>query len=286
MPAHESLHEYYLHQHRNIANYLELCMIHAETELVHELRLCMKKLRAFYKLAEGFSVAEKDESIQIKKQVNRLFRISGQLRDTQVQIHLLVTLQQQTGTDYPEFSKWMLKREKKRIMRFGREPLQLLLPSTADTTLQETGDWLAVVDDETIFNGAYSILTGLCIKARKLCSGTMNERDLHRIRTITKQVKYILNIMHHSYPDFIFNEVSVNSLREIEASVGHWHDNLVRVELLEKFMGKSKFADDLLLIKYQKLLDVCKAELDIAYTEAYRVVRFELFSEQQPLKLT
>jgi CHAD domain-containing protein len=276
MPAHESLLEYYQHQHRNIKNYLELCMIHAETELVHELRLSMKKLRAFYKLAEGFSLANKDQNIHIKKQVNRLFRISGQLRDTQVQIHLFVVLQQQTGIEYPEFSKWMLKREKKHVMRFGRKPLQLLSVNSSDSSLQKTGDWIANVGDETIFSEAGKVLTGLCTKARKLSAGTRNERDLHRIRTITKQVKYILNIMHHSYPDYIFNEISVNSLREIEASVGHWHDNLVRVELLEKFMGKSKFADDSLLIKYQKLLDTCKAELDIAYTEAYRIVRSEL----------
>jgi CHAD domain-containing protein len=280
MPANESLLEYYLHQHRNIENYLELCMIHAEAELVHELRLSIKKLRAFYKLAAGLSPADKVDHFNIKNRVRRLFRISGQLRDTQVQIHLLVTLQQQLGIEYPEFSKWMLKRENKRVMRFGRKPVQLLSSAIPDATLQKTADWITITSEETIFSEAGKVLTGLCIKARKLSAGTRNERDLHRIRTITKQVKYILNIMHHSYPDFIFNEVSVNSLREIEASVGHWHDNLVRVELLEKFMKKSNFADDSLMLKYQKLLDACKAELDSAYAEAYRIVRSELVSEQ------
>ena len=279
MPAHESLHEYYLHQHRNIKNYLELCMIHAENELVHELRLSIKKLRAFHKLAEGFSLEDMNEHIQLKNRVKRLFRISGQLRDTQVQINLLVLLRQQTGIDYPEFSNWLLKREKKRIMRFGLKPMQLLPTATADNSLLKTGDWLAIVGDETIITCAGQVLNDLCTKARKLSTGNMNERDLHRIRTITKQVKYILNIMHHSYPDFIFDKVSVNSLREIEASVGHWHDNLVRVELLEKFMGKSTFADNSQIVKYQKLFNSCKEELDIAYSEAYRVVRSELLSE-------
>ncbi len=277
MPVHESIHEYYLHQHRNIQNYLELCMVHADKEVVHELRLSIKKLRAFHKLAEELCPAEVDELIHINKRVRRLFRLAGQLRDTQVQIHMLVLIQDNTEIDYPEFSKWLLKREKKRILRFGRKPLHLLSHTTADATLHKIGDWLALASDESILKGAAKVLAALNAKAMKLSAAKMNEQDLHLIRTIIKQIKYILNIMHHSYPDFRFSDVSVDSLHKIETSVGNWHDNLVRVELLDKFIGKSDFeADSQLLAKYQELFKYCKAELNVAYKDAYRIVRDEL----------
>lgn len=277
MPVHESIHEYYLHQHRNIQNYLELCMVHADKEVVHELRLSIKKLRAFHKLAEELCPAEVDELIHINKRVRRLFRLAGQLRDTQVQIHMLVLIQDNTEIDYPEFSKWLLKREKKRILRFGRKPLHLLSHTTADATLHKIGDWLALASDESILKGAAKVLAALNAKAMKLSAAKMNEQDLHLIRTIIKQIKYILNIMHHSYPDFRFSDVSVDSLHKIETSVGNWHDNLVRVELLDKFIVKSDFeADSQLLAKYQELFKYCKAELNVAYKDAYRIVRDEL----------
>ena len=277
MPTQESLHDYYLHQHRNIENYLELCMIHAEAELVHELRLSIKKLRAFHILAEELCPSEMEKHIHIKNRVRRLFRIAGQLRDTQVQIHMLVLVQDQSGIDYPEFSKWLLKREMKRILRFGRKNLHVLSHATADATLQKIGDWLDSASEASILTGAGMVLADLNAKSMKLSAGKMNEQDLHLIRTITKQIKYILNIMHHSYPNFKFSGVSVDSLHKIETSVGNWHDNLVRVGLLEKFMGKSRFEEDSQLFpQYLDMFKGCKAELNVAYKEAYRIVRSEL----------
>jgi hypothetical protein len=68
-------------------------------------------------------------------------------------------------------------------------------------------------------------------------------------------------------------------LRNIEAAAGHWHDNLVRVELLSKFLDKMKFGDDSEKFKYQKLLNACKAELHIAFNDASQIVMNALHEE-------
>lgn len=281
MAAHESIHEYYLHQHRNIEHYLELCLSLAEAELVHELRLSIKRLRAFHKLAEQLNSEDQHEQIFIKHRVRKLYKVAGQLRDTQVQIHLLTAFEEQTGIDYPEFGKWLLNREKKRISRFGRKPQHFVPHTTTQSMHEKIGSLLAQATDETILKGAGNALDGLYVKAQKLSSFDMNERNLHLIRTITKQMRYILNIMNHSYPDFIFREISINSLKEIEVAAGHWHDNLVRIELLGKFMDKMKAEDETTKFKYQKLYSACKSELDISYSETYRIVRKALGSVYQ-----
>ena len=280
MAAHETIHEYYLHQHRNIENYLELCLIHPEVELVHELRLSIKKLRAFHKLAEHLFLNKIDEHIHIKNRVRKLFKVAGQLRDTQVQILMLSSFESQTGILYPEFSDWLLRREKKQVSRFSKKPEQVVPRATAQSTHRKIGDLLALADDETILAGAGKVLSGLYLQSRELCSGSMNSRNLHRIRTITKRMKYIFNIMAHSYPDFKFNHVSIESLRDIEAAAGHWHDNLVRMELLDKFLDKLKPSDESDKFKYQKLLNACKAELEISFNETSELVRKALRAEE------
>ncbi len=278
MAAHESIHEYYLHQHRNIAHYLELCLSLPEPELVHELRLSIKKLRAFHKLAEQINPGDQDEQIYIKRRVRKLYKVAGQLRDTQVQIHLLTTFEELTGIEYPEFGTWLLRREKKRISRFGRKPNQLVPHSTTQRTHEKISNLLALATDESIMTAAGKALAGLYSKAQKLSSVSMNDSNLHSIRTLTKQMKYILNIMNHSYTDFKYSEISVAALHEIEVAAGHWHDNLVRIELLCKFMDKIKAEDEIEKFKYQKFYDICKSELDLSYNETYRLVRNALGS--------
>ncbi len=273
MPAHESIHEYYLHQHRNIENYLELCLIHPEIELVHELRLSIKKLRAFHKLAEHLFLNNTDEHIHIKNRVRKLFVVAGKLRDTQVQIQMLTLFEEQTGIDYTDFRKWLQRLESKQILRFNKKPQQVIPHAMAQSTHQKIGNQLALADNETILDGAGKVLEELLLNAQNLASGNMNDRNLHRLRTITKRMKYILNIIHHSYPDYTFIAVPVESLREIEAIAGNWHDNLVRIEMLDRFISKVKFADDSEKFKYQKLYNACKSELDISYNEAFGIMR-------------
>jgi len=273
MAAHESLHEYYLHQHRNIEHYLELCSSHPEAELVHELRLCIKRLRAFHKLAEQLYSDGMVEHIHMKHRVRQLYNVAGQLRDTQVQIDMFTSLEEQTGMKYPEFGKWLLRREKKRIRRFGKKPEQVVPQTTSQSTHEKIGNLLALADDETILENAGNVLFGLYSMAKKLSGGNSNDKDLHQLRRITKQMRYIISIMTHSYPDYTYKAISVKSLREIEVAAGHWHDNLVRIVLLGKFMEKKKFIDDSLELKYQELFNKCKSLLDTSYNEAYGLVR-------------
>jgi len=279
LAAHESIYEYYLHQHRNIQYFLELCSIRPEVELVHEFRLSIKKLRAFYKLTEQIILNDTKDHNYIRHRVRQLYKVAGQLRDTQVQIQLLSTFQEQTGVGYPEFEKWLLKREKKRISRFAKNPQQVTPQAAALNTHHEIGNLLALAGDETILNGAEKVLSGIYDEAQNLSSGKMNDRNLHRIRTITKQMRYILNIMHHSYPDFLFSEISIDSLREIEAAAGQWHDNLVRIEFLNRYMEKIESGNYPDKFKYRKFFNACKSELDISFNETLRIVRKELNSE-------
>ncbi len=276
MPPYESIHEYYLHQHRNIEHFLELCLDHADSASVHELRLSIKKLRAFNKLAQQLCLHDTDEHIYIKHRVRQLYKLAGQLRDTQVQLRLLAAYEERTDTSYPEYNQWLLRREKKRIKRFGRKPRHVVPHATAHITHQKIGKQLAQASDETIINSAVKVLDDSFSKARELACGALDERDLHRIRIHTKQARYILNIILHSYPEFVFGSISVDSMRRIEIATGRWHDTLVKVEMLNKYLARLKTGDQSVLVKYQDLKNAFRAEVDATYQHACLLVKKEM----------
>ena len=251
----------------------------AEVELVHEFRLSIKKLRSFYKLTEQIVLDDTKDHTAFRRRVRQLFKVAGQLRDTQVQIQLLASFQEKAGIDYPEFGKWLTKREKKMILQFFKKPHQLAPYPTAMHAHHEIGNLLALAGDETILNGAVKALSQLFGEARDLSLGNMNDLKLHRIRTIIKQMRYIQNIMHHSYPDFLFTKLPVETLREIEVAAGQWHDFLVRVEMLKRFMEKMDPLDNTNKFKYQKFLTDCEAELSISFAQTSNLVQHALLSD-------
>lgn len=273
MSAHESLHAYYLHQCRNVEHYLELCKVYPEAELVHQLRLSIKKLRAFHKLALHLFASDTIEYVQIKHRIKQLYKLAGQLRDTQVQMQLLATFEEQTGIDYPEFNKWLLRREKKRIARFEKKSKHAHSQTTEHITHQKIEDLLARANDEKLQNCMSMVIADMFTANQKLASGSMDEQDLHRIRIITKQIRYILNMVQPAGADFIFNDIPVDLLREIETVTGHWHDCLVKVELLNRCLEKLQLTDTLDVLKYQKLMSTSNSELHIAYQDACCSVR-------------
>jgi len=276
MAAHESLHDYYLHQHRDIEYYLKQCMHIPEAEMVHQLRLSIKKLRAFNKLAEQLCLTEMDEHIHMKQRVTQLYKMAGQLRDTQVQLQMLISLEESSGTEYPEFRSWLLRREKKRIERFIKKLKHPVNSATPHITHRKIEKTLAAASDITLLNAAGTVLVSLLANARKLALGRMSDNDLHRIRILSKQMRYIFSIMQHSYPAFKFNDLSVDLLREIEATTGHWHDCLVKIELLSRCIEKLQDADKSTAPKYQNLMEGSKSELHLAYEDACQIVHHRL----------
>lgn len=276
MPAPGSISEYYIHLQHAVNRHLELCLGQAEKETIHRLRLSIKKLSAFNKLAEYLCLSDFEGHIQNVKKIGRLYTLAGQLRDTQVQMHLLALAEGRTESDYSKFSKWLLSRENKRISRFvqkSQNPRLAPVPHIATTQISIK---LAMLSQQTLVDNTATFLSGLLAKAKRLSAGNIPERDLHRIRIIIKQIRYVSQIVKHCYSDFDFQEISFESLRKIETAAGKWHDYLVRIELLERFIKKHEHTALSDSIKYQAFLTDCKKELELAYKNACRVVKHEM----------
>lgn len=276
MAVNDSLYQYYLHQFYNSKNYLEQCMVHAEPEVVHQLRLCIKKLRAFNKLAKQLGLEKHEEYAHMTLHLRKMFKLAGQIRDTQVQLHLLAEREKISGTAHPEFRNWLTRREKKRIARLCDSSRKVVHLSD-DIFDTEKSDDIIHSNDESILKNADKVLDDLFVKTQKLAEGNISEPNLHQVRKITKQMRYILNILHCSFPDFTYKTLSIAAIKEMETAIGHWHDNVIRVELLGRFIMKMKESENTELWKYQQLASECSFEMNDLYNKACEIAKEKLF---------
>jgi len=275
MAAYDPLIKYCLQQHIDIERYMIQSIVQADPEAIHQLRLSIKKLRTFHILAKQFGYLDKEPSYLAIK-VKKLFKIAGTIRDTQVQKDLLKTYEEESGVMSPEFSEWLCKREEKHFLQ-----LHLSLPKEIKNNQNpilspEVITIFIKVGDEAILKTSVAVMDDLYFKIRDLLASTLSDDDLHYVRKIAKQLRYLQTMVKHSFPDFQYEKISVVGLKEIETATGNWHDNLIRIELLKKFMRKISKKDDTLFLHYQNLSATYTNMLSQAYVHACQVVKNEI----------
>ena len=83
-------------------------------------------------------------------------------------------------------------------------------------------------------------------------------------------------MVKQSFPDFQYEKISIIGLKEIETATGNWHDNLIRIELLMKWIRKNANKNDTNSLHYQSLLGTFSNMLNQAYDHACWVVKNEV----------
>jgi len=276
MAVFESIYDYYLHQLLNCGSYLEQCKVHAEPELVHQLRLSIKKLRAFKLLADRLEISDIDDYQQLIDGVKKMFKLAGQIRDTQVQIYMLASCKEQTGVAYTMFHKWLLKREKRKISQLCGSKFKSSINSESGTISHGKASTIQLPEKNAIISSAQILLNEMHLKTQILATGSIGNENLHEIRKITKQMRYIIAILTGIYTDFEYPKITVETLKEIENAVGNWHDNLIRIEFIERFVKKLKDNDEVILLKYKGLAEFSQTSLGEAYEKGCLIVKTNL----------
>jgi CHAD domain-containing protein len=276
MAVFESIYDYYLHQLLNCGSYIEQCKVHAEPELVHQLRLSIKKLRAFKLLADRLEITGIEEYQQLIDGVKNMFKLAGQIRDTQVQIYMLASSKEQTGIGYTLFQKWLLRREKMKILQLCGSKYKSSIDSDSESAINGIPKTSLLPEKATIISSAQNLLDEMYVKTQILATGSIGNENLHEIRKVVKQMRYINNILTGIYPEFHYHRITPEELKDIENAVGNWHDNLIRIEFIERFMKKIKNRDEVIVLKYKGLAEFSHSSLDEAYGKACQVVKSKL----------
>ncbi len=230
--------DYFLLQKRNIGHYLRLCVERAEAEPVHQLRVSVKKMRAVFKLVEVLLPADEPVKKRDVSSLRRLFKLAGAIRDSQVQKAMLLKLEKETNCDYHDYSKYLERLEARSIKKFHTavEMMKDIRMSKEETVM--INETLSGSAGEFIERQGKQLLSKLFKKFKKLATRNPGTPELHKMRMLLKQIRYIIAAVKKDTIAFNEYQEKINSLKKAETRLGKWHDRVVSLEILARYIRK------------------------------------------------
>jgi len=238
---HEDLLVYFRKYEQHLEHYLALCIEQTDPENVHQLRVSIKRMRAVLQFT-GQVVGHED--IVAKKQLKslrKLFKVAGGIRDVQVQLKLIPEYESAMNLRFQQYLAYLEKLERHAVKNFysfveDAKPIHKL-----DSGHELIEKSLALLTDKEIRIGAEQLLASRCMNIRQMLAERPDDKKLHEMRTVIKQMHYIMSIMRKSAPDMVEAPVSLASLTEAEDLLGKWHDMVVGTGFLKNFGEKADF---------------------------------------------
>jgi len=224
----------YFQKHRQIIEEnLLLCRNPLDIEAIHNLRLSIKRIRVVLRLTTMIEPASFDVSRQLFL-INKLFKQSGRLRDTQVTKQLIIDENKQ---GFEPLLANLNRREAKQRKKFEQavEGFNSENLSEIETCLIHTLDGVSA---QQCLHAGLQLLSNMELDIHEIFYGSTKEKRLHDIRTKLKDINYLNNIFEGSLPVGDHTRISVERLKELGEIAGSWHDSLNLEKKIKKFIRK------------------------------------------------
>lgn len=252
----ECLWTYYGNLQRIVKENYNLAVRFADVEGVHDMRVGIKRLRAYFNLIEWINPVF--QAKQNLKPIRRLFKASGKVRDIHVQQELIrrwATELDLEMSEYYNFLKQKETEERKRFADFAKKKFDLKVFKSNWTLIQNVLSFISTeyiqFKSEERFNAQIEELVKFKEKENFI------EDDYHAIRILSKEMRYTLEVLQTCFPPKnIWTQLN-ETLRKVHQALGRWHDDDVSLLFLDGFLlsyaGKS-FFDRNSYVKYKKSL--------------------------------
>lgn len=204
---------------------------------IHKMRLSIKRIRVLFQFIE-FLTPENFKAKEQLKKIKKLFKLAGKIRDVQIQLQLFELYKKELNINFKDYYNFLKDKELKAITDFNEnlgyfdENQKIIDQEKINKTL-----------DQALFkdfqSGSLKFLNKKITIINHLKSDLSNNKNIHRIRTILKQIYYLLEILENNISEKLFLNVSKERLKEIENIIGKWHDrvnadNFLYLFLIEK----------------------------------------------------
>ncbi|MBI5858698.1 MAG: CHAD domain-containing protein [Sphingobacteriales bacterium] len=194
---------------------------HNEKDAVHDLRVAVKKLRAFIEL---YVLLTKEPLWEYPlKETEELFSVSGKQRDIEIALDVLGTLEKETGNKFPELKKYLqnslaaaLKWTNIAVAEYKKKELEAIA-----LLLKE--DKSAAIREELKFNLASLI-------NKQLGESKNYFREPHKLRQYLKEIYYWIKIAPENWTGITDYDKEMHLLLD---DLGQWQD-------LEMFNTKAR----------------------------------------------
>jgi CHAD domain-containing protein len=205
---------------------------HYAVEGVHQLRVEVKRLRAFYKLIERTAptFAAKPNAGSLRE----LYRAAGTLRD--IDIFQAIAVERLDRLDLREYfnhlkSVEMEKRQKFNAVVGGFSESSL---TGSRTKLRAA---LAASSDDQVRQRIHKRLLKLSAKLTKTLERKQQDHDgLHAVRKLSKTLRYTLDVWILCSGKSPAAGTAAIRLKQTYSALGEWHDHVVALESLKRYL--------------------------------------------------
>jgi CHAD domain-containing protein len=250
----ECLWTYYGNLQRIIEENYDLAVRFADVEAIHEMRVGIKRLRAYFNLVEWINPVF--QAKQNLKPIQRLFKAAGRVRDIHVQQELLRRWATEMDLELSEYYNLLKQKETKERKRFADFAKKKFDPKVIRSNWTLIQNVLSFISTEYIqykseerFNSQIEEL----IKYKE--KENFIQDDYHSIRILSKETRYTLEVLQTCFPPKNIWEKLNETLRKVHQALGRWHDLDVSLLFLDGFLlgysGRSFFDRDS-YVKFKK----------------------------------
>ncbi|HSG68535.1 MAG TPA: CHAD domain-containing protein [Bacteroidales bacterium] len=229
----EQILTYYLKHRQIVEENLTAAKDPGNTEAIHDFRTSVKRIRVVARLTDRITDGAFDRT-QGLRELNRLYKASGKLRDIQVTKYLLDNLHEH---DLDPIAVVFNRRELKQRGKF-----ELALEAFPWASLDQFEQMLSIAmkgySMSQAESSAISLLEDFMHDISMLYHESRNEKRLHKVRTRLKDINYLSNIFDEQLPVEDYLHISPERLRELGEMAGLWHDHYNLESILEKYIIK------------------------------------------------
>ena len=252
----ECLWTYYGNLQRIVEENYNLAVRFADVEGVHDMRVGIKRMRAYFNLIEWINPVFQAK-LHIKP-IRRLFKVAGKVRDIHVQQELMRRWASELDLEISEYYNFLKQKEteeRKRFTGFAKKKFDPDVFQSNWTLIQNVLSFISTeyiqFKSEERFNAQIEEL----IKFKE--KENFVEDDYHAIRILSKETRYTLEVLQTCFPPKnIWTQLN-ETLRKVHQALGRWHDDDMSLLFLDGFLlsyaGKS-FFDRNSYVKYKKSL--------------------------------
>jgi CHAD domain-containing protein len=231
--AQQCLLNYYTTRCQQLQKHFAQAAIYFDVESIHDLRVEIKRLRAFFQLIEW--VTPEFKAKKNLRTFRKLFKSAADLRDIHVQQLLTRTWSQAFGVFLSEYYNTLKSKEFPARAEFAAFASHCGLQQEIEKNEKRLKHALAPLTDAQISIKIYDRITYLLQHILSYGKDGHEDKNLHNVRILTKETRYITEIASHCFPDPTYDEAFIQQLKGIHQTLGDWHDIQVAYSHLEDF---------------------------------------------------
>jgi len=191
---------------------------------IHVLRLNIKRIWALIDILEKHDpTLRKKKSI---KQIDKIFKYAGNLRDLQVEIQLLKAFKNKKLLGIDKLVD-IFDRQKKK----GKKQFQSQLDKVNSFEIilinQRLNEIIETIDNTEVRKKYHLHTHELQIRLNNAINGIIDKRSLHDIRTLIKNILYSIALLKKAKQRVFIDKPLIDHLNKTQQELGKWHDLMV-----------------------------------------------------------